>query len=88
MELNKTNILIIIVGLSFLAFMFVMFKLIEQNSECTANPLVYGAKQLEENNNPVLCTCLLDNATSKPFFFDEEEIYFEHPLLGGSYNYP
>lgn len=76
--------LLIIAAVTFiiiLAFGVVMAFLIKQNSECTQNPFVYGAKNVKtQDGQPafMVCSCQLEMGT---FYFDKDGMYEENPLL-------
>ena len=73
----------IIMILIIAGFTIVMAKLINQNSQCTSNPFVYGASRIESSQGPAnaFCSCQLNNGGA--FWFDEEKVYTENPLFSG-----
>jgi len=79
---DKTQVILLGVIIITVLFSFTMIKIIKDNSQCTANPFTYGAEQLVKEEMPSFCSCTPDD-TSKfiPFYFDEEDIYLDHPLL-------
>lgn len=56
------------------AFTVVMSKLISVNSECSANPLVYGAKKASNAGTPIECTCKVLKPNYADFWFNKERI--------------
>ena len=74
-----------------MGFTVIMAKLINENSQCTSNPFVYGASHIESTRgdpspqcvcqieDETLCACVLLN--NGAFWFDDEEIYIENPLF-------
>lgn len=78
MKDKQLKIIIGIVILLIITLGFVMIKIIKTNSECTANPLVYGAKKVSEGDITIMCTCNMkdnvDDSRFNPFWFDNETI--------------
>ena len=71
-------VILIIMGLT-----IVIAKLINENSQCTSNPFVYGASRIEKVGDPVstFCSCVIEGGGT--FWFDEEKTYTENPLFSG-----
>ncbi len=74
-----------------MGFIVVMAGLINENSQCTSNPFVYGASKIETIrggpalplcgctiNDDILCECSLIN--NGGFWFDDKQIYTEDPF--------
>jgi len=71
-------------------FTYMMAQLINVNSQCTANPFVYGASIIQTSRgdanalcacdikDDILCTCQMTNQGQ--FWFDDKQIYEENPL--------
>lgn len=57
-----------------IAFGTVMVKLISQNSECVANPLIYGANQFLDQGHKIECICSFETYGYDDFIFNAEEI--------------
>lgn len=68
-----------ITGILILLFGVVMLVLINKNSQCVGNPLVYGVKQIETEDY-VLCSCQVGPTN---FYFDKDGLYKNNPLLQG-----
>lgn len=85
MKLNNPYWFIAFVILS-LIFGFVMAMMIKKNTQCIANPLVYGAnhiKAIDPMTNITyypMCSCKIAN---NDFYFDQDGLYNENPLLEG-----
>ncbi len=81
--------LIIFVVVVIFLFIFALTKLIVANSQCVQNPFTYAASRiiltsesldLETEIPPPLCSCSVGQSI---FYFDQEGIYKENPLLNG-----
>jgi len=59
----------------------VIALLINENSQCTANPFVYGASKIEVNGETAKTDCSCTIFGGGEFWFDEEEVYTKDPLL-------
>jgi len=57
----------------FILICIVVFKIIQVNNECTANPFIYGAKNLEKQGVNVICSCENEHY-KKLFWFDSNKI--------------
>lgn len=84
MEINKNKIWMTVFVVLSCAFILIMAFIIRKNSECVANPFIYGAKKMyslqpttEIKTHPV-CSCELGNIN---FYFDKDGTYNENPLL-------
>jgi len=87
-SLVYTGIIVVII---IMGFTVIMAKLINENSQCTSNPFVYGAAKIESSRgNPdpicqcnvddkIFCVCAMTN--NGAFWFDDEKIYAKNPLL-------
>lgn len=52
----------------------------DAKSECTMNPLIYGAKEISERNRANFsCTCMLDKPNSPLVFFDSFGMNVDYP---------
>lgn len=89
MEKRKRNKLIVIIIIAifwFLLSLFLLSKILNENSKCMANPLKYSAELIEkagekENINAMaLCSCDIGNIR---IYFDKDGVYSENPLLKG-----
>lgn len=63
------------------AFIFLLVKIIKVNSECMANPFVYGANKIVDSKGEIiysLCSCPIGD---NEFYFDRWGIYKENPNL-------
>lgn len=70
----NTNIILIILIIGVLTLVISLVPLIKQNSECQLNPLVYGAKAIEKETGPLLCTCKFEDERLDDIIFDSEEM--------------
>lgn len=80
---NKKRLLLIITAVTiicFIAFVFIMVKMIQQNGECINNPLVYSAIKLKENGGNYLCSCQSLDMGLLDFSFDENGINIIKPM--------
>jgi len=75
MEKSK-SIYLIVIAVIILIFCFgaVMMKIINDNTECTVNPLVYGAKLFSDQGVPIVCTCEILLPNHADFSFNNESI--------------
>lgn len=98
---NKSNIkLLILIGLFLiiiiLGFILTMANLIRENSECNANPFVYGANRIQKNaqDTYTICSCEIKEKDNKIdpfcscliggegiFYFDNEGIYTQEEMI-------
>ncbi len=84
----------VIVVIIIMAFTLMMTKLINENSQCISNPLVYGASIIKSSGgeiypscqchveDSVFCACSLGQGGK--FWFDENKIYSENPYFFNS----
>lgn len=73
--------LIILFVIVAIAFFILLFKIIIENSECTSNPLVYGANRIiGKDGEPLYASCSC-SGTGWSFWFDGKGIYKDSPLL-------
>lgn len=72
LKLSHINIIIsILLVVGFLS----MFFLFRSGNECLSNPLVYGARQITNEDNNVICSCsLIGDNSQTPFFFDKNNL--------------
>ncbi len=81
----------IVLILIIIGFVVIMAKLINENSQCTSNPFVYGAARIESSQGEAhpLCACKIDDGTfcacamsnGGAFWFDEDKMYSKNPLF-------
>lgn len=55
--------IIIVIALA----IYVLFYIKSESYECMNNPLVYGVKNIEENNKGFTCSCFSQSMNSKIF---------------------
>lgn len=68
----------------FIAFAFVMMKLIKENSQCISNPFTYAANRIVDNKGEVIYSVCSCNVKEVTFYFDNKEIYPNNPLVNNS----
>lgn len=77
------EIFVIFVFIFLLVYLFIIYRNVKAgNLNCINNPLVYGAKRLDEANEPnkVLCQCTLSGALESPILiFNGKESYISSP---------
>ena len=74
---------IIIVVVIIMGFTVIMAKLINENSQCTTNPFIYGASKIKSTGGEIapFCTCQLGEGVA--IWFDDEQVYTKNPLFTG-----
>jgi len=80
---KKVVYLGVIVILMIAAFTVVIAKLINENSQCTSNPFVYGAGRIENAGKQAYTSCSCTIEGGGEFWFDDEEVYAKNPFLRG-----
>ncbi len=76
------KVILIIFAVGILAGLLSIIPLIKENSECQLNPLVYGAKIMEEETGPLLGTIVFENDQYDNIIFDSEEMVVQEKDRG------
>jgi|TARA_Y100000310_G_scaffold97876_1_gene95543 hypothetical protein len=72
----KRKYIDIALGIIFIILLGQFFLLNQQAGQCLANPFVYGADKITNENNNILCSCnIIDpDIPYAPFSFDKNNI--------------
>lgn len=73
MGLNK--ILLGLLIFLFIGFCISLALLIRENSQCSQNPFVFGARRVVEEGSGLMCRCDLFNSKFASFEFNNEGVY-------------
>lgn len=78
---QKTKIILIsvFVLVMFLAFTFVMVKMIKENGKCVDDPFRYAAQKLEDSGGNYACVCSSLDPKLLDFTFNKEGIKIRNP---------
>ena len=72
-KLTKYSIIfLLVVGVSLL---FLVAKIIRDNSVCITDPIKFTAEKLADNGFNPICSCSAKNPGFTPFMFDTEGVY-------------
>lgn len=85
MKLDHKDYINILLFIVVVILMFVIVVKIQgEGTQCTLNPLEYGANQLRnQNNKEIMCQCnLISDGISPTLYFDHNNSYFERPFSG------
>lgn len=79
---SNTIIIILLIFNVFLMGYLYFFNFKEPLAQCLNDPLVYGYKELQsQNNDKLFCSCKLDSKYPSPvMFFDADGRRMEQPL--------
>lgn len=82
---NKLILIALVIALGLLTY--VAIQLPSEGTQCLLNPLVYGAKQVKQDNNAELfCSCNLDKPNSPIIRFTSESMSVERIGFGRPIN--
>ncbi len=77
---KKLLITIILTSILALAFIGIMFNMIQENGECIDDPFKYSAKKLKESGGNYLCSCQSLDPNLLDFSFNEDGIKIKKPI--------
>jgi len=69
--------LVIFLVVCILLFVYVMARLVKENSECLNNPLVYAANRIEDQGMPITCYCNSLDPKYAGFSFNKDGIIID-----------
>ena len=78
---KKFRLLVSGFGVLIVAFILVLAGLIKENSQCTGDPLVYGASRIEEYGAQTACQCTITNRDYISTFYFNGDGHFGDPPL-------
>lgn len=83
----KPEYLIVFIVVAMVGLGVITLIVIDKNDECVADPFTYGAMQLEQEGNPLMCSCSFDNQRYTGFEFDEDGIRVKEDTNKWAYNW-
>ena len=84
MRLDYRDIIEILLFVAVVILLFIVIvKIGQDGTQCTLNPLIYGANELrEQNNKEIICQCnLLSTSPTPTLYFNHNNTWSER-LLG------
>jgi hypothetical protein len=83
MKPKTLKLIAFILGFLLILFIINMFILIDKNSKCMNEPLIYASKNIVKNNYSVFCSCDMydPGGDNFKFYFDDKGIYPTNPYL-------